>query len=136
MPVLTKEDSAGFTSNLLLAMRQHFQASNKDLADMLNDYAKSVSISMDFDFTGSFLNHQRKPARKMEKSLSRAHLQVMYDLYLRHQLLPDRESSWFGLIAVHRHLTGDDGLSLPPYLHELGLAGWIHRYQPTNKESA
>lgn len=128
MSVLTREEGASFTSNLLLAMRGHFQASNKDLADLLNNYAESQSISLEPPFTGGFLNNYRNPTRKTHP-LTNNHLQVMYDLYLRHQLVPERESSWAGLIAVHRHLTGDDGLNLPPYLHDRGLAGWLHRQQ-------
>lgn len=135
MFVFTREDRASFTSNLLLAMRQHFQASNKDLADMLNNYAENKAIALDPPFTGSFLNNYRNPTRKTS-DLTTDHLQVMYEIYLRHQFIPERETSWLGLIAVHRHLTGDEGISLPPYLHDKGLAGWIHRQQLSNKESS
>lgn len=128
MPVFTREDRSSFTSNLLLAMRSHFQASNKDLADLLNNYADGKGIQLAPPFTGAFLNNYRNPARKTAE-LSDDHLRVMYEIYLRHQFLPEREASWYGLIAVHRHLTGDDGLSLPAYLQDKGLATWIHRSQ-------
>lgn len=134
MPVLTRKDLTDFTNSFLFGMRQRYQASNGDQAQMLNNLIAGQPVQPGYEqlhFTGSFLR-----GIQLGKVVpSKEHLQAMYDLYLRCQLEPTQDTAWTGLLAVHRYLTNDDGFKLPPHLHTNGLASWMHRYPLPTKES-
>jgi hypothetical protein len=116
-------------------MRARYQASNHDIAEVLSDHAKNLPYSeRPAVFSGSLLKEWGNPQKLSQ--LTTEHLKVMYDLFLRRQLVPTSSTGWFGLLSVHHHLTGDSGNSLPAYLHDAGLPGWIHLYNQPRKESA
>ena len=113
-------------------MRARFQSSNHDIAEVLTDHAENLVFQgVKPVFAGGLLKEWGNPNRL--HLLTDDHLKVMYDLFIRRELIPASDSGWQGLIRVHQKLHGEQGPALPAYLQ----AAWVTRsgkvHQPIQK---
>lgn len=123
-----------FVAGLRLTMRARYQASNSMLALLLADYAKEKGFHSEPQFTGDILRRWGDP--RNSPKIQSYQLRSMYSFFLERELVPNTRLGWVGLIKVHQHLQGDDGRSLPAYLHDHGASTWIAMAATTSKEHA
>lgn len=121
-----------FVAGLRLTMRARYQASNSMLAIALTDFAMDRGFHSEPQFSGDILRRWGDPRNATK--IQSYQLRTMYTFFLDRQLIPETHLGWTGLILVHQHLQGDNGQSLPKYLHDHGATTWISMVANTSKE--
>lgn len=115
------QHTAWFIACLRLGMRGKYQASNSDLAIVLNEFAKDRGYSECPNLNGAILKAWGNSEKLSAKTMSSWQLRTCYEFYLTRRLVPDNDKGWQGLIHVHHQLTGESSQALPDYLHQAGL---------------
>lgn len=121
----TVQHIARFMACLRLGMRERYRASNSDLAAVLNEYAKERGYHANPQINGAILKTWGSVESIKIKPIDAWVVRTSYEFYLHRRLIPDNQNGWTGLIAVHMHITGQPGSTLPQYLHEAGLPKWL-----------